>query len=60
MGKRVAVALTRSVGLNGCYAEYCVADSNTVVPIPNDVTFNQAASTFVNPLTVLGMLEVVQ
>jgi len=55
-GKRVAVATTRG---DGTYAEYCIADANSCVPIPDDISFDHAACTFVNPLTVIAMLETV-
>ncbi|KAL4506571.1 hypothetical protein ABPG72_000142 [Tetrahymena utriculariae] len=44
----------------GAYAQYTVANSQTCLLIDDDVTFNQAASSFINPLTVVGMLEVVK
>jgi len=53
IGKTVAV-----FGSGGCYASYRKANgtSNAVSPMPDGVTPRQAASSFVNPLTVLGML----
>merc|ERR1719171_1507081 len=52
LGRTVAV-----FGSGGCYAIYRRANggSNAVMPMPEGVTPRQAASSFVNPLTVLGM-----
>ena len=53
LGKVVAV-----FGSGGCYATYRKASArgNSLMPMPDGVTPRQAASSFVNPLTVLGML----
>ena len=54
LGKVVA-----TFGSGGCYATYYKtrAGGNSVMPMPDGVTPSQAASSFVNPLTVLGMLS---
>ncbi len=54
LGKVVA-----TFGSGGCYAEYYKtrAGGNAVMPMPDGVTPREAASSFVNPLTVLGMLS---
>jgi NADPH:quinone reductase-like Zn-dependent oxidoreductase len=54
LGKTVAV-----FGSGGCYASYRKASArgNSVNVMPEGVTPRQAASAFVNPLTVLGMLS---
>ncbi|KAL4506569.1 hypothetical protein ABPG72_000140 [Tetrahymena utriculariae] len=57
LNKRVAFT---AGGQNGTFAQYTTANANFVLPIEDDVTFNQAASSFVNPLTVIAMLETVQ
>lgn len=57
VGKRVAVS---SATQFGCYAEYCVADATTCFEIEADHSFQAAACTFVNPLTVMAMLEIVK
>ena len=57
MNKRVAVA---SQTQWGTFAEYCVVGTKGVIPIPDNLTFNQAACTFVNPFTVIAMLDVVK
>ena len=54
LGKTVAC-----FGSGGCYATYRKASArgNSVMLMPDGVTPSQAASSFVNPLTVLGMLS---
>ncbi|KAL4512694.1 hypothetical protein ABPG72_020531 [Tetrahymena utriculariae] len=55
MNQRVAF-----YGGSGTFAQYSVVSAYQCIPIENDVSFSQAASSFVNPLTVIGMLEVVK
>ena len=38
-------------------AEYIVTDVRSLIPIGDDITFEQASSGFVNPLTALGMVD---
>ena len=38
-------------------AEYIVTDVKSIIPIGDDINFEQAASLFVNPLTALGMVD---
>ena len=38
-------------------AEYIVTDVRGLIPIADDVSFEQASSLFVNPLTALGMVD---
>jgi len=57
MGKRVALAASGNTEY-GTYAEYCVAEAATVISIPNELSFNEAASSFFNPLSVIAMCEV--
>jgi len=54
IGKIVAV-----FGSGGCYATYRRANgvSNAVLPMPDGVTPSECASSFVNPLTALGMIS---
>lgn len=54
LGKVVAV-----FGNGGCYATYRKAKggSNAVMPMPDGVTPQQAASSFVNPMTALGFVH---
>lgn len=51
LGKVVAVAT------GSMYAEYRVAKVTDVLPTKSGTTSEQAASSFVNPLTALGMIE---
>ena len=50
-GKRVAVINDRV----GNWAEYTVTKARQVVPVPDDLSDEQAASFFVNPATALAM-----
>mmetsp|Transcript_123095 Transcript_123095/g.394142 ORF Transcript_123095/g.394142 Transcript_123095/m.394142 type:complete len:379 (+) Transcript_123095:117-1253(+) len=54
LGRVVAV-----FGNGGCYATYRKAKggSNAVMPMPDGVTPQQAASSFVNPMTALGFVH---
>ena len=54
-GKRVAVS--GNDGFSGCWSEYMVADALKCLPLDNNLTYEQGACTFVNPLTVMAMLE---
>ena len=49
----------RSVGFLGAatYAEYCLASPQMCLPLPEGADPVDAASSFVNPLTALGMVE---
>ncbi len=51
--------LGRTVGFIGgaTYGEYCLASPGTCLPLANDATAVDGASSFVNPLTALGMVE---
>ena len=51
LGKRVA-----TFG-GGLYAEYRLGEASMAMPLADDVTAEQGASSFVNPLTALGMTE---
>ena len=52
-GKRVAVINDRI----GNWAEYTVTKARQVIPVPDDLTDEQAASFFVNPATALAMTQ---
>ena len=52
-GKRVAVISDRV----GTWAEYTVTKARQVIPVPDDVSDEQAASFFVNPATALAMTQ---
>jgi NADPH:quinone reductase-like Zn-dependent oxidoreductase len=51
--------LGRRVGFLGgaTYAEYCLASPRMCLPLPEGAAVVDAASSFVNPLTALGMVE---
>ncbi|MEO5851185.1 MAG: zinc-binding dehydrogenase [Nocardioides sp.] len=51
--------LGRTVGLLGgaTYGEYCLASPRMCLPLPEGATPAEGASSFVNPLTALGMVE---
>ncbi|EAR90916.1 zinc-binding dehydrogenase family oxidoreductase (macronuclear) [Tetrahymena thermophila SB210] len=53
IGKRVAVYVQRSP--HGCYAEYAVTNAFQCITVPETVSFENAASGLVNPLTVVMM-----
>jgi NADPH:quinone reductase-like Zn-dependent oxidoreductase len=52
-GRRVAVPS----GLGGNWGEYAVLPARQAVPVPHDIPDEQAACFFVNPATVVAMLE---
>lgn len=52
-GKRVSFITSDN---SGTYAEYAVAHSVLCCPVKDDVDLRNAASAFVNPVTVVGML----
>jgi len=51
--------LGRAVGFLGgaTYGEYCLAPARMCLPLPEGVDVVDGASSFVNPLTALGMVE---
>jgi NADPH:quinone reductase-like Zn-dependent oxidoreductase len=51
LGKRVACVP------GGAYAELALVDARGCMPLPADVTAEQGASAYVNPMTVLGFVE---
>jgi NADPH:quinone reductase-like Zn-dependent oxidoreductase len=54
-----AALVGRTVAFLGgaTYGEYCVAPSRTCLPLPEGTDAVDGASSFVNPLTALGMVE---
>jgi NADPH:quinone reductase-like Zn-dependent oxidoreductase len=42
---------------DGTWAEYCVVDASSCIPLKRGVTFEQGASLIVNPLTAVGLLD---
>ncbi|KAM3128157.1 hypothetical protein pb186bvf_019756 [Paramecium bursaria] len=57
LGDRVAI--NARLG-RGTFAEYAVGNINTFLKLDEETTFEQAASFYINPLTVIGILDVVQ
>ena len=51
VGKRVAVAADTEVA-TGTWAEYALINANACMPLKDEVTFPEAASMIVNPMTV--------
>ncbi|MGX7894762.1 zinc-binding dehydrogenase [Tsuneonella sp. HG222] len=51
LGKRVACVPGTA------YATYALADAAMAMPLPDDVSAEQGASSFVNPMTALGFVE---
>lgn len=51
------VAFTCKDPYYGCWGEYTVVDATMVIPIPDNVSFETGASSIVNPLTVIAMLD---
>lgn len=58
LNKRVAFSPRK--GFTGTWGEYAIADSMAVIAIPDDVSFETASCTLVNPLTVITMLDTVK
>jgi len=52
VGKRVAVVM------KGLWAEYAVVDATNCIVLPDDVSFETGANSWVNPMTVMGFLDV--
>jgi NADPH:quinone reductase-like Zn-dependent oxidoreductase len=56
MGKRVSC--TSSPNLGGSWAQYMLTSAMHVVPIPQTISFESAASLIVNPLTALAFIDI--
>src|SRR5680860_1283921 len=56
MGKKVACAA--SPKYNGCWAEYMVTSADSCVPLSKNVSLEQAAMMFVNPMTALAFFDI--
>jgi len=56
VGKRVAFKLG-DLQKGGAMAEYIVTDPKSVLPIGDNVDIERASSSFVNPLSALGMID---
>jgi len=44
----------------GSYAEYCVTNATNCITLDDNVSFEQGANGVINPLTALGLLDLVQ
>ena len=53
VNKRVAFTPTMQ---SGTYSQYAIAKSGECLPIGDDISFNHAAMSFVNPLTAIAFL----
>lgn len=58
----VQALVGRTVGLagGGMYAQYRMVDAAACLVLPDDATAKDGASSFVNPLTALGMVETME
>jgi len=54
-GKRVSCTATHSFG--GCWAEYMVTSAMNVIPIGNEISFEEATALIVNPLTAISFID---
>lgn len=41
----------------GAWAEYFIVSSSKAIPIPGDLTYEEACASFVNPMTVVAMIH---
>ena len=57
LGKRVAAPLFMSKRPYGGYADYVTIDAHLVVPLPDDLAFDQATALMVQGLTALHLLR---
>lgn len=58
VGKKVAIAAQREN--QGTYAQYIVVKAGECLPLSDDTSFEQGSMCIVNPLTVIGMLDMVK
>lgn len=56
VGKRVACAVQSDS--DGTWAQYCVVDVKTCIPLKEHVTTEQGSTLIINPLTALGMIDI--
>jgi len=60
LGKRVAFMKKFELlhyKRGGSFAEYCVTDFKSCIPLAEDIPIEQAAAFYVNPLTAVGMVD---
>ena len=48
-----------TIKIGGTMGQYAITNAYQCVPINNNVSFNEGASFFVNPLTAIGLVELV-
>jgi len=58
VGKKVAFGAQRED--QGTYAQYIVVKSGECLPLSDDTSFEQGSMCLVNPLTVIGMLDMIK
>ncbi len=56
MNKRVSC--TSTAGLGGSWAEYMLTSAMHVIPISKDISFEQASSLIVNPLSAIAFMDI--
>jgi len=59
-GKRVAFNKQFELGtyqIGGAFAEYCITDVRSCIPLNDAISLEQGAALFVNPLTAVGMVD---
>lgn len=57
VGKRVSFTRQGEPGIGGSYAEYCLTKAAQAFPMPEDLSFDEGATHFVNPVTAVGMIN---
>ena len=58
VGKNVAISVQK--GNTGTYGQYAIVDAMTCMTLPNEISIEQGSMSFVNPLTAMAMLDIVQ
>ncbi|MEM7237977.1 MAG: alcohol dehydrogenase catalytic domain-containing protein [Pseudomonadota bacterium] len=54
------VAFIGSGSASGAWADYVLADATSCIPLPSEIRDEDAAGFFVNPLTAVGMISLVE
>lgn len=55
LNKRVAFSVQSDA--DGAWAEYCVVDAKTCIPLKEEISFEQGSTLIINPLTALGLID---
>lgn len=58
VGKNVAISVQK--GNTGTYGQYAIVDAMTCMTLPSEISIEQGSMSFVNPLTAMAMLDIVQ